>query len=170
MKNTILQIQDDILQLAGTLCASMNLPRILGQLYALLYINEEPISMDEITDKLNVSKGNVSVNIKILEGWGAVKKVWVKGSRKNFYTANSDIWQIFRERLEEAFKKRMERTAGSLDNIKEKISGMNTSENAKEKHLLDFYKKRLEEIDTFKNKISKILDAVSTLNKFIKED
>ena len=84
MKKEIQQLQDDFIETVGELCASFSISRIVGQLYALLYINREPVSLDDMVERLNVSKGNVSVNIRILENWGAVRKAWIKGSRKNF--------------------------------------------------------------------------------------
>ena len=58
-----------------------------GQIYALLFLSEEPLSLDEIGDRLGVSKSNVSINIRMLEDYGLVRKVWVKGSRKDYYAA-----------------------------------------------------------------------------------
>ncbi len=98
MENNIIKIQDDFVEIVGNLCESLSIARILGQIYALLYMSEEPVSMDEVVERLDVSKGNVSVNINILESWGAVRKVWVKGSRKNYYTADPDIWRIVNNR------------------------------------------------------------------------
>ncbi len=64
--------------------------RVGGQIYALLFLMREPLSLDEICDLLKTSKGNVSVNIRLLEEQGLVRKVWVKGSRKDYYEAVRD--------------------------------------------------------------------------------
>ena len=50
----------------------------------------QPLSLDEISDLLKTSKGNVSVNIRLLEEQGLVRKVWVKGSRRDYYDAKRD--------------------------------------------------------------------------------
>lgn len=61
--------------------------RIGGQIYALLFLSEDPLSLDDISEKLGVSKSNISINIRMLEEYSLVRKVWVKGSRKDFYGA-----------------------------------------------------------------------------------
>ncbi|MBI2339298.1 MAG: hypothetical protein HYU99_02870 [Deltaproteobacteria bacterium] len=58
-----------------------------GQIFALLYLSPEPLSLDDIVADLGVSKGNVSINIRVLEDFKLVKKVWVKGTRRDYYQA-----------------------------------------------------------------------------------
>ena len=58
-----------------------------GQIYALLFLSDEPLSLDQISDLLKISKSNVSINIRLLEDYRLVRKVWVKGSRKDYYSA-----------------------------------------------------------------------------------
>ena len=61
--------------------------RVGGQIYALLFLSEEPLSLDDIGERLGVSKSNISINIRMLEDYNLVRKVWVKGSRKDYYAA-----------------------------------------------------------------------------------
>lgn len=61
--------------------------RVGGQIYALLFLSEEPLSLDDISEKLQVSKSNISINIRMLEDLKLVRKVWVKGSRRDYYAA-----------------------------------------------------------------------------------
>lgn len=72
-------------QVSAALLGMIN--KVGGQIYALLYLNEEPLSLDDISEKLCVSKSNVSINIRLLEESDLVRKVWVKGSRKDYYEA-----------------------------------------------------------------------------------
>ncbi len=58
-----------------------------GQIYALLFLSSEPLSLDHISERLEISKSNVSINIRMLEDFNLVRKVWVKGSRKDYYGA-----------------------------------------------------------------------------------
>lgn len=87
-------ICENLVEAVGQLGSRFGIGRIVGQLYALLFMSAVPLSLDDIMDRLKTSKGNVSINIRELERWGAVKKVWVKGSRKDFYEANPDTLQI----------------------------------------------------------------------------
>lgn len=86
------QARDRFIESAGKISANMlgMVSKVGGQIYALLFLAREPMSLDEIVTVLKLSKGNISVNIRMLEGFGLVKKVWVKGTRKDYYEAARD--------------------------------------------------------------------------------
>jgi len=69
--------------ISTTLLGMVN--KVGGQIYALLFLSEEPMSLDDISERLAVSKSNVSINIRLLEDMKLVRKVWVKGSRRDYY-------------------------------------------------------------------------------------
>ena len=83
---------ESFIESSGKISANMlgMVNRVGGQIYALLFMMRQPLSLDEICDLLNTSKGNVSVNIRFLEEQGMVRKVWVKGSRRDYYEAVRD--------------------------------------------------------------------------------
>lgn len=80
---------ETFIQGAGKVSAALlgMINRVGGQIYALLFLSDEPLSLDEIGERLGVSKSNISINIRMLEEVGLVRKVWVKGSRKDYYAA-----------------------------------------------------------------------------------
>lgn len=44
-------------------------------------------------DALNISRGNVNMNVRELMSWGIVHKVLKFGERKEFFTAEKDIYK-----------------------------------------------------------------------------
>ncbi len=80
---------DRFIESAGKISANMlgMVNKVGGQIYALLFLSREPLSLDEISEILQVSKGNISVNVRLLEELKLVQKVWVKGSRRDYYEA-----------------------------------------------------------------------------------
>lgn len=80
---------DTFIHGAGNVSAALlgMINRVGGQIYALLFLSDEPLSLDEISEKLGVSKSNISINVRMLEEYDLVRKVWVKGSRKDYYAA-----------------------------------------------------------------------------------
>ena len=83
------QAIDTFIQGAGKVSSALlgMINKAGGQIYALLFLSDEPLSLDEISKRLGISKSNVSINIRLLEDFSLVRKVWVKGSRKDFYAA-----------------------------------------------------------------------------------
>ena len=68
------------------------LPRLMGHVVGLLLSDPGPLSLDEITERLQVSKGPVSQVMRRLREHGLVEKRWVPGSRRDYYRATPDIF------------------------------------------------------------------------------
>lgn len=142
------EIEDLFVETAGELAESFSINRVVGQLYALLYISPMPVSLDEMTIRLKISKGSASVNIRILENWNAVKKIWVQGSRKDFYTAESDMMRIFLDRLHQGLSRRIALAKTRMKQVHSILDGKGMKQkNGKSA----FYKERLKKIEDLQN-------------------
>src|SRR5260370_42093510 len=84
--------------LAGDVEEMVSFNRSLGQLYGLLYISPEPLSLEEIALTCSMSKGNASIHLRILEDWNAVHRSSRPGTRKDYYTANTDVKSLVTQR------------------------------------------------------------------------
>ena len=80
------------------------LTQLQGRIFGLLYLQPGPLSLDEITDELQQSKSNVSVNVRGLVDWQLVRQVRILGSRKDHYEAATDFWRVMQEILERRFR------------------------------------------------------------------
>jgi len=142
MKNS--NFNQEFIRITGELGAGMGLNRSIGQIYGLLYMSDKPLSLDTIVEKLKMSKGSVSLNIRELEKWEAVKKIWVNGTRKDFYEANSDFINIL-------YKRTKMRTEKILNNFNSAIEGFE-----KKNSLSEIQKQRLSQIKEMQNLFRKI--------------
>jgi DNA-binding transcriptional regulator GbsR (MarR family) len=74
---------------------------------ALLLIAREPLSHAEISARLGLSRGNVSMCLKELRAWGVVQRVPRPGDRREFYESRGDLFEqtlaIARERKRREF-------------------------------------------------------------------
>lgn len=157
MNSEIEKVRDYFIEIAGAMAGNLGLNSIAGQMYALLYISSKPVSLDEITHILKVSKGNVSVNIRALERWGAVKKVWVKGSRRNFYKANEDILGIVTSRLKEGLTKRTKEVDDGLSRAEEMLQSAGKQLNKEDKKVTVIYKQKITDIRKLSAKVEGLL-------------
>lgn len=107
-------VEREFVTMAGELGLSLGLNRTVGQIYGILYLSERHLSLDEIVGRLGVSKGSVSLNIRELERWGAVRKIWVPGTRKDYYEACTDLAGILYARMKKRCEKLLESTAPQL--------------------------------------------------------
>ena len=121
MLNTMDKLIDELVDGGSNFAASLGINRVAGQLYILLFLSERALSLDEMMGKLKISKGYVSTNIRALERWQAVRKVWVKGTRKDFYEANTDTINIVVNQLEYGLKHRFSELERLIKRAKKRI-------------------------------------------------
>jgi DNA-binding transcriptional regulator GbsR (MarR family) len=89
----------------GTAAATSGvLSQLQGRIFALLYLEPGPLSLDQVATELQQSKSSVSVNIRGLVDWHLVRRVQVGGSRKDHYEAATDFWRAMQEIMERRFR------------------------------------------------------------------
>jgi DNA-binding transcriptional regulator GbsR (MarR family) len=78
----------------GILGSQWGINRTMAQVHALLLISPAPLSTEEIMDQLSVSRGNTNMNVRELIDWGLVEKVIIPGERREYFSAEKDIWKV----------------------------------------------------------------------------
>ena len=64
-------------------------------------MSEAPLTAADLGDQLKMSAGAISMALSELEKWGAVERTWVPGDRRDFFTAEPDIWKLVRRVMKE---------------------------------------------------------------------
>jgi len=70
------------------------LPRLMGHVVGLLLYEDGPVSLTDMAELLQVSKGPLSQVTGRLRENGLIRKVWVPGSRRDHYIAEDDIFGL----------------------------------------------------------------------------
>src|SRR6478609_2099519 len=91
--------------------------RTMAQIHALLLVSAEPITQDDIMAQLNISRGNVNMNIRELIDWGLVDRILLPGERKEHFSAEKDIWKVAVQIVKERKKRELEPMAKLLDQL-----------------------------------------------------
>lgn len=63
----------------------LGLPRSIGEIYGLLFISQEPLSLDDLVNRLEISKGSASQGLRTLKELGAVKEAVGATDRRTYY-------------------------------------------------------------------------------------
>lgn len=98
----------------GEMGSRWGINRTVGQIYAVLYISREPLTADDIVDRLGVSRSNVSMGLKELQSWRLVRLEHRPGDRRDFFSAPEDVWQIFKTLAEERQRREVDPTLSML--------------------------------------------------------
>ena len=157
--------QHKFIEHIGKLCDSFGLNKFVAQLYAVLYLSDKPLSLDDMVERLKVSKGNVSLNIRKLEKWGAVRNVWVKGSRKDFYEAELDIKKVVLNKVKSGVEKRISQVSNLLQEFNDIVESESGNMAEEEKRIAVLYKERMKKIDEMR---SLALSGLSLADKLLR--
>jgi DNA-binding transcriptional regulator GbsR (MarR family) len=79
----------------GEMAASWGISRTMAEIHALLYLSSDPLCTDDVMERLEVSRGSASVNLRQLVDWGLIHRTHRRGDRKEYFVAESDVWQMF---------------------------------------------------------------------------
>jgi len=93
--------------------------RTMAQIHALLLVSADPLTQDNITEELNISRGNTNMNIRELINWGLVERVTLPGERKEFFSAEKDTWKVIRLIVKERKKRELDPMLKLLDQLEE---------------------------------------------------
>ena len=143
------------IQTWGVLGSSWGINKTMAQIHALLLVATEPLSAEDIMEQLQVSRGNVNMNLRALMDWGIVSKENKIGERREFFVADKDIWAVARQISRERRKREIEPMLKVLGELK---AATGNDAEAKE------FKRMIGELSDFTEKADGVLD------KFIKSD
>ena len=91
------------------------LSQLQGRIFAVLFLEDRPLSLDQIAEALQLSKSNISINIRGLVEWHLVRRVSVPNSRKDHYEAASDFWRVMQEIMERRFRWNIRQVIATCD-------------------------------------------------------
>jgi len=161
MENAELEkIRDEFTETVGQLSARLGLSRTVGQIYALLFLSDEPLCLDYMVERLKISKGSASTNIRELEKWGAVRKVWVKGSRKDFYEANPETLKVVIARFKIGIQERLNEMLEGINRFEKVISGIEHNLPMEEKKKAYLYRERFRKVKKMHNLVNTFLKII----------
>jgi DNA-binding transcriptional regulator GbsR (MarR family) len=98
----------------GEMTNAWGVNRTMGQIHALLYVSVEPLSTDAVMDRLKVSRGNASMNLRALEDWGLIQRVHFTGDRREYFRCITDVWEMFHALVRERKRREFDPTMRSL--------------------------------------------------------
>jgi DNA-binding transcriptional regulator GbsR (MarR family) len=149
MHESLVAVNDSTVAGLGRLARFFGFSDVMGRLYGTLLLNPEPLSLDDLADSLEISKGSVSMNMQALERWGMAKEVWMRGERKKYYAAESDLWQVIRNVLGSRERREVQLALHVLSESIEKLQSVENELSPEEQELARFYLERMADLQSF---------------------
>ena len=90
------EIEDRVLQEWAELATAWGVSPVLGRIHGLLLLGGQPMTAEEICDRLQISRASASVQLNAILDWGLARRIFVPGDRRQYYQADPDHWSWFR--------------------------------------------------------------------------
>lgn len=113
------EAKQQFVQSWGALATQWGINKTMAQIHALLMVTQGPLSQDDLMEALSISRGNVNMNIRELINWGLVQRVLQTGERREFFTAEKDIWKVARQIVKERKKRELEPLLAILEGLQD---------------------------------------------------
>lgn len=153
---------NQFVQYWGRMASAWGINKTMAQIHALLYAESKPLDTDTIMEKLGISRGNANMNLRNLIHWQLVHKVHFKGSRKDYYTAEKDVWEIVATIIRERQQREI---TPIIENLEELLESLNQKEDLGTEG--EEFKERIEQFLTFLNMFDRFTESILP---FINED
>jgi DNA-binding transcriptional regulator GbsR (MarR family) len=135
----------------------LGLPRSIGEIYGLLYISSHPLSLDDLVERLAISKGSASQGLRTLRTLGAIRETPQNGERRTYYEPATEL-----KRLAGGFIK--EQIRPHLDSGKSKLSQLShTVDSIIDPQHREFARERVDKLETWIRKSSHVLAILQKL-------
>ncbi len=133
-------------------------PKSVAQIYGLLFLAPEPLPLDEITSRLQISKGSASQGLKFLRSVSAIKPVFVPGDRRDHFRAVAELKQLVSGFIKEELEPHIETGTVRLERLRSLLP-QETADPSISEHLAT----RVERLENWHGKAKKVLPLVGKL-------
>ncbi|MDQ8004003.1 MAG: transcriptional regulator [Pedobacter sp.] len=148
------EAKNKFVQTWGALGSQWGINKTMAQIHALLMVSKDPVSMEDIMQELQISRGNASMNLRGLMDWGIVYKANKPGERREFFIAEKDLDELATKIAKERSKREIK---PALKVLKE-VSAVEGDKSEEAKHFVEQTKKLYEFVASADEMIDKVTE------------
>lgn len=136
----------------------------IGHLYGYMYFNEGPVTLDELSRTMGMSKTSMSTGVRTLLDLKMIDKVWGKGTRKDLFEVVPDWHQNFSDYFSIKWRKAVEGNMTALNKSLDEIRQMRDdfADEPDIQRLLQTDETKIEEAIKYYRWLLKLIEALET--------
>jgi DNA-binding transcriptional regulator GbsR (MarR family) len=115
-------VEQEFVGLWRNMSALWGISPTMAEVHGLLFITGAALSMDDIMARLEISRGNVSMNLSKLAEWGLVRRVHKRGDRRDYFESLRDVWEMFTLVAAQRKRREIDPILNTLRQCKEQLS------------------------------------------------
>jgi DNA-binding transcriptional regulator GbsR (MarR family) len=123
--------------------------RTMAEIHALLYVVAEPLCTDDVMERLNISRGNVSMSLRALCDWGIVHRVHKRGERREYFESLSDVWDLFSMIVTERKRREMDPVLETIKQCRKMLDEESLGKQAAKGRAVQLTRERLAGMEEF---------------------
>ncbi len=151
------------------MASAWGINKTMAQIHALLYAEAEPLDTDTIMQRLDISRGNANMNLRNLVQWELAHKIQFEGKRKDYYTAEKDVWSIVSKIIGERQQREVAPIRANLEECLESFEA-GREMTAEEEEFRERIENFIEFLEMFERFIDAMLPYITKKNlKFLKQ-
>ena len=157
--NSVEKARQCLVKAAGWTTQDFGMGRIVGEVFALVYLTEDPISLDEISEQLELSKAAVSIATRQLDKLSLLVRVKNQGDRKTYYRTSDHFAASLQHGILELIRAKLQAAADVLNQAENFILNDADSKDA------EFLQSQINRARRIRNRTDKIVN--NPLLKFL---
>jgi DNA-binding transcriptional regulator GbsR (MarR family) len=132
----------------------LGMPKSVGEIYGLLFMAPEPLPLDTLVARLNISKGSASQGLKVLRAFGAVKLVYAPGDRRDHFAAETELKKLAAGFIREEIGPHLESGATRLERLRALTGEVNSEEG-------EFLRDRIDKLAYWHSRSRSVMPLIS---------
>jgi DNA-binding transcriptional regulator GbsR (MarR family) len=162
--------QDLFIRRWGEMGQTWGINRTMAEIHALLYIGGIPQCTDDVMERLNISRGNASMSLRALCGWGIIRRLHKRGERREYFESLTDVWEIFSIIATERKRREMDPVLETIKQCQQMLGEGALGKSAAQQEAVRLTRERLAGMEEFMSVTNKIFqqfvgNAKSGLNR-----
>lgn len=146
------EVDVEVIDLFVRIVKFLGLPKSVGELYGLLFVSPEPLSMEDMMKALKMSKGATSQGLKQLRTIGAIEVCYVPGDRRDYYKAVTNLGFLVSGFIKE-------RVEPGVSDLGERLRVLE-DEDRLPKGKAEFIKHRMGKLKQWQSKAAEVVPAI----------
>ncbi len=122
LARTLDEVEEEFVGLWRSMSSLWGISPTMAEIHGLLFVTGAALSMDDIMDRLGISRGNVSMSLSKLAEWGLIRRVHKRGDRRDYYESLSDVWEMFTLVAAQRKRREIDPILNTLRQCRERLS------------------------------------------------
>lgn len=137
--------------------------RTMAEIHALLFVSNEPVCTDDVMERLLVSRGTASTNLRALVDWGLIERVHLRGDRREYFLCRTNVWEMLETIIQQRRRREVEPIVETINKCLEMVGPAKGGKAATESEGITKFRTRLEEMQSFLQSFGAIVDMMVAL-------